>query len=150
MKCPACNGDLKQSQSGAVTLDVCTSSCGGVWFDANELDAVDEETEPVAFNVLRAITNQRVAVDRAKTRACPKCAGQALTRSENAMHSGLDLDSCPRCHGVFLDFGELERLREFNGQRSEQLKTVERFKKHYESSDPSTKKRMDAVMKLIF
>lgn len=150
MKCPACEGKLSATKAGSVTLDVCSSSCGGIWFDANELDTVDEQSEPVAFNILRALSNQKVAVDRAKIRSCPKCEGHKLTRVQDAMRSGVDLDSCPYCHGVWLDFGELERLREFNGERAEQLATVERFRKQYESSDPSTRKRMDAVMKLIF
>ena len=37
---------------------------------------------------------------------CPKCAGE-MRRYER---SGVDIDQCTDCRGIFLDRGELERL----------------------------------------
>lgn len=150
MKCPACDSELTQKKTAAVTVDVCTAACGGMWLDANELDQVDEQSERVPFDMLRPVSNQRVVIDQSKKRQCPKCPGQHLTRVMDAMSSGIDLDTCPRCQGVFLDLGELEKLREFTGDRAERTATLERVRSHYQSCDTPTKKRLDAVFKLLF
>lgn len=47
---------------------------------------------------------------------CPKChqAMQSFTRS------GLTIEQCSSCRGVFLDYGELERLVQMEGQYYQQ------------------------------
>jgi uncharacterized protein len=47
---------------------------------------------------------------------CPKChqAMQSFTRS------GLTIEQCSHCRGVFLDYGELERLVQMEGQYYQQ------------------------------
>lgn len=37
---------------------------------------------------------------------CPKCKGPMRTHRRN----GVTIEQCRRCHGIFLDAGELERL----------------------------------------
>ena len=48
---------------------------------------------------------------------CPKChqAMQSFTRS------GLTVEQCSGCRGVFLDYGELERLVQMEGQYHQQM-----------------------------
>ena len=45
MKCPACFNQLTEMQVGSLVVDVCDGGCGGIWFDAFELQQVDEEDE---------------------------------------------------------------------------------------------------------
>ena len=47
---------------------------------------------------------------------CPKChqAMQSFTRS------GLTIEQCSHCRGVFLDYGELERMVQMEGQYYQQ------------------------------
>ena len=44
---------------------------------------------------------------------CPSCADTALLLSER---QGVEIDYCPRCRGVWLDRGELDKLIEWVGQ----------------------------------
>jgi Zn-finger nucleic acid-binding protein len=37
---------------------------------------------------------------------CPKCNGVMRTRRRN----GVTIEQCAKCHGIFLDRGELEQL----------------------------------------
>ncbi len=37
MRCPRCDGDLKQNKFEEVEIDVC-EKCGGVWLDSGELE----------------------------------------------------------------------------------------------------------------
>ena len=39
MRCPKCGGQMKESAMGSVMVDQC-GSCGGVYFDAGEVDAL--------------------------------------------------------------------------------------------------------------
>jgi Zn-finger nucleic acid-binding protein len=39
MKCPRCDGDLKESKFDEVSIDTC-GKCGGVWLDSGELERV--------------------------------------------------------------------------------------------------------------
>ena len=48
MKCPACDRELTETQVGAVAVDICQGGCGGVWFDAFELQRVDEQIMPAS------------------------------------------------------------------------------------------------------
>jgi len=42
MKCPRCDGSLKESQFEAVTIDTC-DKCGGVWLDSGELEQLTKK-----------------------------------------------------------------------------------------------------------
>ncbi len=47
---------------------------------------------------------------------CPLCLDTVL---DITFHAGIELDICPRCRGVWLDRGELERLgRDTSNRRS--------------------------------
>ncbi len=45
---------------------------------------------------------------------CPLCLDTVL---DITFHAGIELDICPRCRGVWLDRGELERLGRDTGAR---------------------------------
>ena len=40
------------------------------------------------------------------TMVCPKCGGEMRTHQRN----GVTIEQCRKCHGIFLDRGELEQL----------------------------------------
>jgi Zn-finger nucleic acid-binding protein len=85
---------------GAVTLDLC-QKCRGLWFDVGELRKVED----VRLDLI-AIKGQAPAPPL----PCPRCTG--TLREGKLRGSGLLLDECERCGGVFLDAGELRRLQE--------------------------------------
>ena len=47
---------------------------------------------------------------------CPICTDTALVMSER---QGVELDYCPKCRGVWLDRGELDKLIERSGAMAE-------------------------------
>ena len=72
MKCPACYNELVQKQVGNVSVDVCEGGCGGIWFDAFELQRVDEEQEPAGEHLLEVERDARITIDPARKRPCPR------------------------------------------------------------------------------
>ena len=112
MKCPACDRELASLQVGAVTVDVCQDGCGGVWFDAFELNKVDEQHEAAGEHLMQIQRDPAIRVDSARKRDCPRCEGIKLRRHRFSRTSRVEVDHCPNCAGYWLDAGELERIRE--------------------------------------
>lgn len=64
---------------------------------------------------------------------CPVCKDKDLVMSER---SGIEIDYCPECRGVWLDRGELDKIIERNQIQTETYKEPQkeyREEKHYES-----------------
>jgi len=111
MKCPACFNELTQKQVGSLVVDVCEGGCGGVWFDAFELQRADEEQEAAGEHLLDIRRDPRVQVDFSRKRECPRCAGIKLKRHFFSAKRRVEVDECPNCGGYWLDAGELAQIR---------------------------------------
>ena len=119
MKCPACFNELTQTQVGSLVVDICQGGCGGIWFDAFELQRVDEEEETAGEPLLHIKRDDRVQVDPSRKRDCPRCAGIRLHRHFFSAKRRVEVDQCPNCDGYWLDAGELAQIR---AEKSESLR----------------------------
>jgi uncharacterized protein len=124
MKCPACFNELTETQVGSVSVDVCQRGCGGIWFDAFELQRVDEEHEAAGERLLDIQHDERVVVDHARKRECPRCPGVKLQRHFSSARRQVEVDQCPNCAGYWLDAGELAKIRAEKSQtaKAEELR----------------------------
>jgi Zn-finger nucleic acid-binding protein len=111
MKCPACFNELTELQVGSLTVDACQGGCGGIWFDAFELQKVDEESESAGGPLLSIQRDERLVVDPSRKRECPRCAGIKLHRHFFSAKRRVEVDQCPNCGGYWLDAGELALIR---------------------------------------
>ena len=111
MKCPACFNELTQLQVGSLTVDACQGGCGGIWFDAFEMERVDEEQEVAGEPLLNIRRDERLVVDPTRKRECPRCAGIKLHRHFFSAKRRVEVDQCPNCGGYWLDAGELALVR---------------------------------------
>lgn len=111
MKCPACDRQLSEVQVGAVAVDVCQGGCGGIWFDAFELQRVDEQHEAAGEHLVNIRRDPKLRVDHSRKRACPRCDGVNLKRHFFSPKIKVEVDVCPGCAGYWLDAGELEKIR---------------------------------------
>jgi hypothetical protein len=81
-----------------------------IWDDREK--ALEEEyfrkKEQEAIEKMRAKREEeeRAAAERASTLACPRCDG----RLKEITYEEVQVDRCSKCHGVWLDAGELEHL----------------------------------------
>ena len=114
MNCPACFHKLTEVQVGAVAVDVCHGGCGGLWFDAFELQRVDEEHEAAGEHLLNIPRDPARRIDPDCKRDCPRCASIKLMRHRFNPKSSVEVDHCPNCSGYWLDSGELEKIRKEN------------------------------------
>ncbi|HSU52787.1 MAG TPA: zf-TFIIB domain-containing protein [Candidatus Dormibacteraeota bacterium] len=124
MKCPACFNELSEVQVGSVKVDVCQGGCGGIWFDAFELQQVDEQAEAAGDHLLEISRDHTIVVDPKRKRECPKCEGVKLMRHFFSAKRDVEVDQCPNCAGYWLDAGELARIRAEKSQTAEPSKTI--------------------------
>jgi Zn-finger nucleic acid-binding protein len=111
MRCPACFNELSQLKVGELVVDVCQGGCGGIWFDAFELQKVDEENESLGEPLLHIRRKERLIVDQSRKRECPRCTGVKLHRHFFSAKRRVEVDQCPNCGGYWLDAGELALVR---------------------------------------
>jgi uncharacterized protein len=123
MKCPACFNDLTEVQVGSLAVDVCQEGCGGIWFDAFELQRADEEQEVAGERLLHIERDERIQVDPNRKRDCPRCSGVKLKRHFFSPKRRVEVDECPSCGGYWLDAGELAQIRLEKGQTAQPEKS---------------------------
>jgi len=106
MKCPKCSHPLEIIKMSKVTLDRCTD-CKGIWFDNLELSSLlkdfislPKDEEPAS----KKLTNEPGALK------CPKCL-ISLKTSKSLLNSSLEIDTCSKCSGIWLDFREYQQLQ---------------------------------------
>ena len=108
VKCPKCDpaAELESVVVHEVEVDRC-SSCGGIWFDRSELGRLIELEEQELSSLLEGKPDEGANLRHGK---CPR-EGRDLIRVAAARSRDVIVDFCWKCQGVWLDAGELERLR---------------------------------------
>ena len=93
-------------------------TCGGVWVDAETLQAVlaSAQSQPMGRGVgERGVERRKMAAGtftaKIVYRRCAQC-GERMNRRNFARVSGIIVDECG-AHGTFFDAGELEAILEF-------------------------------------
>ena len=104
IRCPglACAGRMTPEKRFGVSVDRC-ERCGGLWFDAQELDrwlghADTSDLQP---------PESRIPPRSLGSRSCPRCSCDLHT----AGWTGLILDRCPTCRGLFVETHEFTRMQ---------------------------------------
>lgn len=118
MKCPKDKSVLgSRIYEGDVEVDACPS-CQGMWLDKGELEQIEEIQEHDYSEELKRMPDLiGPAYEMARQQTlpalcCPKC-GAEMSKHEYAYCSQIIIDVCPKCQGVWLDKGEIERLEVF-------------------------------------
>lgn len=109
MMCPACQGELApidtQGHYGTrLTVDSCLQ-CLGFWLEAIEPASIGH----AAVTDLEgdANLNDIVTQPRSDFRGCPQCRVALEEITGGNVPEGLHVDTCPQCHGMWFDRGEL-------------------------------------------
>jgi Zn-finger nucleic acid-binding protein len=116
MQCPKCHQPMQGIDYEGVHIETCPA-CGGDWLDAGELDSIVrarevrfDQKECLAIAQATKISHVKLAtLNRHLT--CPRCGG--TTHPINyGDDSGLIIDKCAQCGGVWLEKGEIEKIQE--------------------------------------
>jgi uncharacterized protein len=108
MICPRCSSELQVMTLDGVPVHECRQ-CRGVWFERGELNQVADETTPdLAWIDFELWKDQELFNVAESALRCP-ADGQGMA----AIHygdTGVVVDHCVKCGGVWLDAGEFENL----------------------------------------
>lgn len=102
MKCPKCNQELEIASYMDIEVNKCPD-CGGMWFDYNEIDQVEDSVFDEDDFKNTMITNLKSGEED-----CPVCSSKM--EKFNYRWEDLELESCIHQHGFWLDKGEADRL----------------------------------------
>lgn len=112
MKCPDCQVEMKEIDYRGITIHECPD-CQGRWFDRGELtkakDRTDEDLRWFDFDPFKKEAGKFEVPSEG--RRCPRCG--AKTESLTYRDSGVAIDKCSRCRGVWLHHGEFEKIVEY-------------------------------------
>ncbi|PKM99105.1 MAG: hypothetical protein CVU78_08040 [Elusimicrobia bacterium HGW-Elusimicrobia-2] len=117
MDCPKCKKVLTEGIFADVVYHKC-ESCGGFWFDKDELKEIKKQKD--WFKLDSGITCAVSKSYRGELK-CPRC-DEALHTIEYAQESGIKVDVCSECDGLWLDAGELKAIHEACATWIEKLK----------------------------
>jgi Zn-finger nucleic acid-binding protein len=148
MKCPRCAQAFKEIRYEGVRVETCPG-CRGEWLDAGELrvliDSWETKFSADELSALRSIDKADFTIDPdGHEPVCPKCPGARLERFNYASTSGVALDKCPSCSGLWFDDKELERVQILAEEWSKKLgEDLQQYGSLYRKVRDSVEARVD-------
>ncbi len=115
MECPSCKNSLRTIMYEGIQIETC-DACQGEWLDAGELKHIVQVRE-TRFDeqerraVAAAVKITGVDVKQAdRDLVCPKCSDRTDAINYGG-DTGIVIDRCPGCGGIWLDGGEMEKIQ---------------------------------------
>lgn len=108
--CPRCKEKLSPHALEELEVEVCTL-CGGLWIGSNQFREAVKKPPPKGMGNDQEESIGKALWEESKL-ACPRC-GLLMSKGRYAYSSGVIIDRCQNCGGIWLDRGELARLRAF-------------------------------------
>ena len=106
--CPNCNEPMIIFELEGVEIDRCVA-CEGTWLDAGEIERIAEREGAQAGPLTQALAAAKVG--RRGERRCPRCRAKLRKATvPSGADAGIEIDRCPRGHGLWFDRGEMETL----------------------------------------
>ncbi len=124
--CPRCKIALDCRRKDDIEIDFCPR-CSGLWLDRGEFDVLTAESTVYREEKLEKEYSRPRLADKVEYIPCVRC-GKLMVKKNYGHISGVIIDECGR-HGVWLDNGELEKIRHFildGGLEKEQFREIEK------------------------
>ncbi|WP_299005980.1 zf-TFIIB domain-containing protein [uncultured Shewanella sp.] len=134
MLCPRTHTAMSRVKVGGIRIDYSTH-CGGVFFDNNALQHFDEAHErrgEVMVEHLEPFYNPKI--DLTLRIHCPQCPDIVMARHFYSPKNQVEIDRCPGCGGIWLDYGELKKIRQLFPTQAHRTQAAESFKMAFSQS----------------
>lgn len=147
MDCPRNHEPLKEIEFEGVLVDICPS-CGGVWFDANELDKFDEAHDDAGQRLLELMeTYQTVPINHDLPLKNPRSPEIELVRRYYSPKEQIEIDECPITGGIWLDGGDLHHIRELFPSQDDRRLAYRDFAVRWKNSNDIEKMKRESVLR---
>jgi len=117
MKCPRCNSVLQSVEYDGQKVEACPG-CKGEWLFSGELQKLaehhDEVFTPEEIASLNAVNKEIFTAEKDDHDElnCPACVNVPMEHFNYAETSGIILNKCTKCNGIWMDKGELEKIEQ--------------------------------------
>jgi Zn-finger nucleic acid-binding protein len=103
--CVKCSSILDRATFQGLEVDLCPR-CGGLWLDRGEITRAAKLPEPELSRLRTLLTGASgpPPLPTENKAPCPACPGSLSEVLLGTVH----VDYCGKCHGLFLDRGELQ------------------------------------------
>lgn len=108
--CPRCKVALEVKRNDDIEIDVCPQ-CNGLWIDRGEFEVLTAPSTVYREEKLTKEYSRPPLPEEIGYIPCVRC-GKLMVQKNYALISGVITDECGR-HGIWLDSGELEKIRQF-------------------------------------
>ena len=127
LTCPACGKEMKKIfiQEANFNLDICIDGCGGILFNNREFNKFDEAHEDINEILKTYIGKVYEEIDTSSTRQCP-CCNSNMVKNYTSDKREVQIDECYNCGAKFLDFGELQRIRNEYASKDERMEDFDK------------------------
>jgi len=143
---------MLEKDAGSVLLDFC-ESCEGVFLDFGEIVELAKDGTHTKKEVKKIQTGDKQKDHDQSVYACPNC-GYDMEEREYAFDSGVHVDWCQNCDGMYLNKGELRELKSYlssiHGGSTESKENIKKgtllLQKHrveYEEKEKINKEEID-------
>ncbi len=132
MDCFRCATTMKREVYKGILVDKC-HSCGGIWLDKGEYDSIKNSIPKDRDTLVKEAKKEIVSEKKrmfSVVGLCPRC---QIGRIEQKKILGIEVDSCPECHGFFFDNQELEKVLERDSKRGNKAGFLNFLKKVFSS-----------------
>jgi uncharacterized protein len=99
IRCPRCKIPLVRTEYQRGTEVYWCSLCSGIWVDGEEL-----------YEILQISPDAIPVAVRKDNKVCPRC-GSRLFYPVNFQDTGIIIDICEKCKGIWFDRGELQAIK---------------------------------------
>ena len=134
--CPACDKEMTKVyiDEANCNVDICLDGCGGILFDNRELKKFDEEHEN-ADEIFEALRGKNYEpLNKKEVRICSVCDTPMVKQGTGI--KDIEIDVCNVCGAVFLDNGELEKIRKFSLKKEKHNAEQDVFINTYIDANP--------------
>lgn len=110
LRCPACAKSMYTKQCQSLEYEQC-DNCHGFWYNFSELKTALELDidKSFGYNNIERGDDQH---DHDHHYQCPECECE-MEQREYAYDSGVHIDGCPQCKGVFVSEQDLAEIKRF-------------------------------------
>ena len=115
MRCPGCESTLSTIEYEGIAVETC-GTCSGCWLDADELGQIvrirEQRFSPEQWSSIDTVAKiPGIPIEEIERDiVCPTC-GTPTGPLNYGGDTGIIIDRCPKCRGIWLDMGELESIQ---------------------------------------
>jgi len=148
MESPVAPGvQMREIEVNGIKLDVCPVS-GGIWFDNYELEKFDEEHEPLGEEIESIRPQPGYRRNPLLKLKSPRRPDVTMLTRVYSYKGQVEIDECPATGGIWLDFGELQKIRELYPDADERERMADEVVARLLESDPEVQREKAELQEL--